>query len=102
MFPSGFGSIGTFGCNGVETEFNLPRPSFCSIHSIYLLEDMVIDLGVQVISIPTILEGSLRSVICHLLSISEITLCFSSTVVTNMRRLSTQTVMMAKSSPTHQ
>ena len=98
MFPSGFGLIVMFGSKGVETMFILPRPFFHKTDSIYCFEEIAIDLGVHVISILMILDGSPRSVICHSLSTLEMAFPFSSTVVANMRRSSTHTVMIMKSS----
>ena len=89
----------TLGSNGVETAFDHPRPSFCKIDSIYLLEEIAIESGVIVISIPMILVGSPRSVTSHLLLMSNFILSISMIVIANSNRSSTHTVIIVRSLP---
>jgi hypothetical protein len=68
-FPLGFGTRIMFRLRGMLTEFNHPRPSLSKIDLIYLLKKIKILSGDIVSLISTILVGTLRSVIFHLLLI---------------------------------
>src|SRR5260221_2361751 len=104
-FPSGFGLsglLGLLGSSGIATGLHRSSPSFLRIDSIYLFCEMAIESLFNVISMPTILDGSPRSVTSHSAFISDFILFISLIVVANSNRSSTQTVMIAKSSPRRQ
>ena len=97
-FPSGFGTSRTFGSSGITTGFAHLSPSFFKMDSIYLLWDMKMEALSIVILMPTILDGSPRSITSHLAFISAFILFISLIVIANRRRSLTQTVMITKSS----
>src|SRR6266850_3227226 len=96
--PSGLASMITFGSNGIPTGFTCSIPSLTRMDSIYFFCDMITSVGFIKISIPTILEGSPRSVTSHSPHIISFISDISFIDVANSSRSSTQTVMISKSS----
>src|SRR5216683_5310129 len=93
--PSGFGSRGELKSNGIETGFARSIPLCFKMASMYCFCLMEMAFADWVISMPMILEGSLRSVVSH----SVLIFCFIFSIrasnIANSSRSSTHTIMIA-------
>lgn len=98
---SGFGIMGEFGSKGIVTGFVQSNPLHFKIVSMYCHWPMEMELAVQVISIPIILEGSPRSIIFHSSLMLTFILSIRASNVANNSKSSTQTVIMAKPLSSH-
>src|SRR6266850_2089785 len=94
--PSGLASMIAFGSNGIPTGFACSIPSLTRMDLIYFFCDMITLVGFIRISIPTILEGSPRSVTSHLPHIISFMSDISFIDVANSSKSSIQTVMISK------